>query len=452
MGKWLYLTIISIASFLTPFLGASMNVVIPVIGVEFRVNPVILSWFSISTLLSSALMFLPLGVYGDRMGRVKIFKYGLLIFSIATLLTGLAFNEIIFLVLRFIQGVGAAAISVTGTALISDIFPPDTRGFALGINISSIYVGLTLGPFIGGSITSLIGWRYVFLLIFLLSLTALYITYRYLDIREEETVGGFDYIGSAILGIAFTALILGLSLYPSNTSIISLLIFPSAALAFIIWEYRCNTPLLDFRYIFNNRLLILSVLTALMAYTATFASSFLLSILLQYILGIEAFLTGLILMTRPTLMALLSALTGKLSDIIQPKYIVSIGLSLDFIAYILLSMLRINTGIPYIILALGLLGIGSALFSSPNTNAILSSVDKRFYGMASGLTGTARVYGQSFSMSIVSLLFSIYLGSVEVQKIPPIQLLTIIDKIFIIFGLIVSLAIIPSILRGDLKR
>jgi len=429
-----------------------MNVVIPVIGMEFRVNPVILSWFSISTLLSSALMFLPLGVYGDRMGRVKIFKYGLLIFSTSTILTGLAFNDIIFLILRFLQGIGAAAISVAGVALISEIFPPDTRGFALGINISSVYVGLTLGPFVGGFITSLAGWRYVFLLIFLLSLTALYITYKYLYIREEIIPSEFDYIGSVILGITFTALIFGLSLYPSNTSIISLLITPLAALLFIFWEYRCKTPLLDFKYIFRNKLLILSVLTALMTYTATFGSSFLISIHLQYILGIEAFLTGLILMTRPTLMALLSALAGKLSDIAQPKYIVSIGLSLDCIAFILLSMLTTNTSISYIIVALSLLGIGSALFSSPNTNAIMGSVDKKSYGMASGLIGTARVYGQSFSMSIVSLLFSIYLGNIEVQKIPPIQLVTTIDRIFMIFGLIAFLAIIPSILRGNLKR
>ncbi len=429
-----------------------MNVVIPVIGIEFRVNPIILSWFSISTLLSSALMFLPLGVYGDRVGRIKIFKYGLTVFSISTILTSLAPNEIIFLILRFLQGVGVAAISVAGVALISEIFPPDIRGLALGINATSTYIGLTLGPFAGGAITSLLGWRYVFLVIFILSLTALYIAYRYLDIEEDVSPGEFDYIGSIILSLAFTTLILGLSLYPSEVSTISLVIFPFATLLFIIWEYRTNSPLLDFRYILGNRLLILSILTALMTYTATFGSSFLVSIYLQYILSIEAFLTGLILLTRPALMALLSTLAGKLSDIIQPKYIVSIGLSLDCIGFILLSMLSLGTSILYVIVALSLLGIGSALFTSPNTNAIMSSVDKRFYGMASGLVGTARVYGQSFSMSIVSLLFSVYIGNVSVQKIPPIQLLTALDKIFIVFGVVTFLAIIPSMLRGDVKR
>jgi MFS family permease len=151
-------------------------------------------------------------------------------------------------------------------------------------------------------------------------------------------------------------------------------------------------------------------------------------------------------------MALLSSLTGKLSDIAQPKYIVSIGLLLDSMAFISLSMLTIDTSILYIIIALSLLGIGSALFSSPNTNAIMGSVDKKSYGMASGLIGTARVYGQSFSMSILSLLFSIYIGNIEVQKIEANLLITTINRVFMIFGIIALLAILPSILRGDLKR
>ena len=452
MNKWIFLLIISIASFITPFTDSSTRVIIPVIGIEFAVDPIILSWFSISTLLSSALLYLPIGVFGDKRGRLKIFKAGLIIFSVSTFLAALAPDEYIFLILRFIQGCGSAAIGTAGVAIISGVFSSNERGLALGINVSSVYLGLTLGPALGGLTTSLVGWRPLYIAISLMSLLALYISVRYLDMEEHLSTGGFDYLGSILLGISFTSLILGLSLYPAASSKLSLLVFPVATILFIIWEYRCSEPLINISSVIRNRLLTFSVVTSILTYTASYGSSFLLSVYLQYILGVDPFFTGLVLISRPVLMAILSTFTGRLSDIIQPKYVVTLGLVFDVASYIMLSFLGLDTSPLYIVGALALLGIGSALFSSPNTNAIMGSVEKRFYGLASGFAGTARVYGQTLSMSIISLVFSIYIGGIEVSTIDPLLLVSTIDLIFIIFAIIVFIGIFPSILRGDLSR
>ena len=452
MDKWILLSIISIASFITPFTGSSVNVVIPQIGLEFEADPIILSWFSTSALLASALLFLPVGVYGDIFGRLKIFRYGLAIFAFSTLLAGLALDKFSFLIARFLQGCGSAAISTAGVALISEAFKRDERGFALGLNISAVYVGLTLGPFLGGLVSTFLGWRYIFILIFSFSVVALYASARYLHIRETLKSNGFDYLGSLILGVCFSALVIGFSIYPNSLSLLLFTLFIVSAILFVYWENRFSSPLINIGYFIRNRLLSFSILTSLFIYIATYGTSFLISIYLQYGMGIDPFTTGLILLSRPLVMALLSTFAGRLSDVIQPKYVVTIGLLFDLTAFILLSNLRIGMAITYILSALILLGIGSALFSTPNTNAVMGSVDKSLLGMASGLVGTARVYGQTLSMGIVSLIFSIYISGVKVINVSPEILLMSIDYIFLIYGLMVFIALFPSIFRGDIER
>jgi len=448
MGRWSLLLIVSLASFLTPFIGSSVNVVIPVIGVEFRVDPVLLSWFSTSTLLASALFFLPVGVYGDRRGRIRLFRGGLIIFTFSTLATTLAPNEWFLLVLRFIQGVGSAAISTAGVAIISEVFDEGERGLALGVNISSVYVGLTLGPFVGGLVSSLVGWRSLFLLISLVASVALFAAYRSLDVAEELELGEFDYVGSVALAFTFAFLVLALSIYPNPLAFPLLLLFVLAGSLFLFWEVRAPYPLIDLGYLLGNRLLLFSVVTSLLAYTASYASSFLINIYLQYVLGLTPFMAGLILTSRSVVMALLSALTGRLSDVVQPRIIVSLGLGMYMLAYLLLAGLGLSTPISLIVVALVMLGLGSALFSSPNTNAIMSSVGRELLGLASGLVGAARVYGQTFSMTIVSLVFSMYVGGVEVSAVDPADLVAALSRIFVIFGVIAFIALFPSLGRG----
>ncbi len=452
MGRWSLLLIVSLASFLTPFVGSSVNVVIPVIGVEFRVDPVLLSWFSTSTLLASALFFLPVGVYGDRRGRLWIFRGGLIIFTVSVFAAALAPSEWFFLVLRFLQGVGSAAISTAGVAIISEVFANGERGFALGVNISSVYLGLTLGPFVGGLVSSLVGWRYLFLLISLVASVAVVVSYRELGLVEELEPGRFDYVGSVVLAFTFAFLVLGLSIYPSPWAFPLLLLFLLAGSLFIFWEGRAPNPLIDLGYLLGNRLLLFSVVTSLLAYTASYASSFLINIYLQYVLGLTPFVAGLILTSRSVVMALLSAFMGKLSDVVQPRIIVSLGLAMYILAYLLLAGLDLSTPISLIVVALVMLGLGSALFSSPNTNAIMSSVGRERLGLASGLVGAARVYGQTFSMSIVSLVFSLYVGGVEVSAVDPADLVVAISRIFIVFAAVASVAILSSMGRGRVNR
>lgn len=220
---------------------------------------------------------------------------------------------------------------------------------------------------------------------------------------------------------------------------------------FNIWEARIESPILNIKLFKNNIAFSLSNLAALINYSVTFGTGFLLSLYLQYLQGFSPSKAGLILISQPLIMTILSPITGRLSDRIEPRIVASIGMTLTTVGLILLVFLSQDTGVDFIIISLVILGLGFALFSSPNSNAVMSSVERRFYGVASGTLGTMRHLGQMFSMGMVMLLFSLYMGKVQITaEYHPLFLKTL-NIAFIIFSTISFLGIFASLLRGKIR-
>jgi len=184
--------------------------------------------------------------------------------------------------------------------------------------------------------------------------------------------------------------------------------------AFIAWETRAKSPVLNINLFRHNAAFSFSNLAALINYMATNAVTFLLSLYLQYIKGFNPEVAGLILISQPWSWLPSRPLAGRLSDKIEPRRIASLGMGFTTVGLGLLIFLNQNTGLSYILVSLAILGLGFALFSSPNSNAVMSSVEKKFYGVASGTLGTMRLTGQMFSLGIAMLLFALYIGPVEI--------------------------------------
>lgn len=446
------LIVASVASFITPFIGSSINIALPEIGKEFSANAILLSWVATSFLLASAIFLVPFGRLADIYGRKKIFNLGILIYTVSAFLCAFAPDITTLIIVRIFQGVGGAMIFGTGMAIITSVFPRESRGKALGIAVSAVYAGLTLGPFIGGYLTKNFGWESNFTFTIPFGLLALILSIIYLKGDWAEAKGEkFDWKGSIIYGISITSLMYGFSKLPELLGAVLTAFGILGLWLFISFERKIKFPVLNIRLFISNRIFAFSNYAALINYSATFAIGFLLSLYLQYIKGFNPQQAGQILVIQPLLMAIFSPITGKLSDRIDPGKVASVGMALLSLGLFIIAFIDKNTSVNFIIPILVLFGIGYALFSSPNTNAIMSSVEKKYYGIASGTVGTMRLIGQMSSMGIAMMIFSIFIGKAEINPSNYNEFITSIRIAFFIFATLCFIGIFFSLARGKSK-
>ena len=446
-NRYIALIVATLASFFTPFMASAINIAIPSIGSEFAADVILLSWIPTVYLLAAAVFAVPFGRIADIYGMKKIFTYGIIIFTSASLLCAIAPSIYLLILFRVVQGIGSAMIFVTGLAIITSVYPPKERGKAIGINIASVYIGLSMGPVLGGILTQYFGWRSIFIVVIPLGLLVLALTMFKLKGEWAECGGeNFDISGSIIYSIALVMLIYGFSILPGELGIILVILGVIGILTFSLFELRIKNPVFEIR-LFKNITFGFSSLAALINYSATFAVVFLLSLYLQYIKGLSPQSAGLILVAQPVVMAVTSPIAGRLSDKFSPGLIASIGMAVTTISLFFLIFLNNSTSFDYIIIVLIVLGLGLGLFSSPNTNAIMGSVEKKFYGIASATVGTMRLIGQMLSMGIALLIFSVYIGNVQIVPSNYPALLTSIQTVFLLCTILCFIGIFASLAR-----
>jgi len=443
------LLVATFAAFLTPFLGSAVNLALPAIGKDLNANAIELSWVISSFILSSAIFLLPFGRLGDIIGRIKVFSWGILLFTFSTFLIIFSWDITSLIVFRILQGFAGAMIFGTSLAIITSVFPPGERGRAMGINITAVYFGLSAGPVIGGFLTHAFGWRSIFAFLVPFGLISIYLVFKKIDAEWSEAKGEkFDWWGSLIYGIALFAFIYGFSKLPSPFGWICLSAGIFMAVVFLVFEKRIGYPVFDIRLFIGNRIFAFSGLAALIHYAATSATGFFISLYLQYLKGLDARSAGLIMISQPVIMALLSPLAGKLSDRKNPGVIASIGMGITGSGLILLCFIKASTPIYLIVLLLIIMGIGFGLFSSPNSNAIMSSVEKRNLGIASGVVGTMRMIGQMTSMGIAMMLVALYIGKQAINPSTYPGLMSAMKTGFIIFSILSIFGIFASLARN----
>ena len=434
--------------FLNPFMGSAVNIALKQIGTDFSMSAVGLSWVTMSYLLSGAVFLVPFGKIGDMIGRRKIFLFGTLLFAITTLLCGFSTDASSLIVFRLLQGISSAMMISTNMALIISAFPPEERGKVIGLNVTSVYVGSSVAPVIGGLLTDALGWRSIFYINGIAALCiALLIIWKIPKELPNPIKERFDFKGSLIYMLSISALMYGFSKLPSPHAIGLTIAGVLGLLLFMRTQLKTETPVLNVRLFSQNRVFALSNLSALINYAATFAISFMLSLYLQYAKGMEAREAGMILIAQPTLMAIVASFSGRLSDKMNPRILAALGMGISTIGLLILSFISQETSIGYIIFGLIVLGFGFGLFSSPNTNVVMSSVDKKIYGTASAILATMRSTGMMFSMAIAALSMHLFLGNakINIQNVP--DFISSTKVVFVIFTLLCFGGVFLSLIK-----
>ncbi len=433
---------ICLISFAGSFLATALNIAIPAMSDEFLLLPDTMSWAVTAFLIPTAACLLPLGKVSDIHGRRRTYAWSLLAFAATTLASAVpSLSFAVFLILRVLQGIALAGIYVSYMPLLLATTDDSHQGRILGVCVSLTYLGLSLGPVLGGVLTELWGWRSIFMATALMTVLAYVYIY---PIRQEWYAHGAPFVNivSSLLSIAGIVLFLwGLSSY--TQTMLPLWLGLAFLALFIIHESRSYHPLLPL-YIFRNITFSMSNLAALIQYSATYAISFLLSLYLQVIAGLSPAVSGLILLVQPILMALLSPKAGEWSDRCGAQSIASAGLALTTAGLACFAVWP-EASPAAIVAFLILTGIGSALFGAPNNSAIMSAVKPSYHGLASSMLALARNMGQAASMSLVTLLLT-WQTAVSPTYIEAVR--NGLHIAYILFTALCFLAIFASLARG----
>ncbi|MCA1915230.1 MFS transporter [Methanospirillum hungatei] len=451
--KSVLLFISSLASFLVPYTVSSLNVALPAIGSSFGLDAVTLGWVTTAYLLIAAVFMLPFGKLADMYGRKRVFIIGTILFAIGSLLAAVSWSGSVIIIARMIQGLGGAMVFSTSMAIVTVVFPPGERGRAIGIITATVYAGLSLGPVLGGFLTQIYGWPSIFLVNIPLALIVVVLTILFLhDEWKDPDKAGFDSGGAVLYGCMLMGIMYGLTVLPSPAGILWIGAGLAGGYLFIRWERKQERPLIRLSTFRTNRTFLCSNVSAMINYAVVFAVGFLVSLSLQYTRGFDPATTGMILLAQPLVQTVVSPLAGKASDSVEPAIIATLGMAATTIGLGVLLIVLPSGSVLWILAGLVILGLGYGLFSSPNTNAIMSSVEVTDLGMASGMVSTMRTVGQLISLAIAMMVFSVVIGTVKITPDVYQQLELSTSIIFLIFIGLGILGMFTSYVRGTVMN
>ncbi|GAC1405162.1 MAG: MFS transporter [Ktedonobacteraceae bacterium] len=416
-SKWAVFLIVAIGVFMATLDSSIVNISLPSIASDFGVplNGAI-EWVIISYLVVTAAILLTAGRLADMIGRKAIWAIGLFIFTGGSALCGAAASLGFLVAARALQGLGGALLFASSPAMITNAFPQQERGRALGLNAVIVALGISVGPTLGGFITAYFSWRWIFYVNVPIGIIGILLTLRILTEKFHRNAGKFDPVGAILLGVGLASLTAALSFgqelaWTSPIFIVGFII-GVVALGFIPFvEHRVANPIIDTKLL-RNRVFLSANLSLVLSFLALFAVSFLMPFYLEQLRGFHTQVVGLLLTPLPIMIAIVAPISGSLADRFgSTRWLASGGLAIACVGLILLSQLNAQSSIFDIIWRLVVTGMGQALFQSPNNSALLGSAPPQQRGSASGFLATGRVMGQSLSVALAGAIFASLGGS-----------------------------------------
>lgn len=413
------LATVCLAQFLVPFMFTAVGVALPAMGRDLGATALQLGLVEQLYALSLAATMLTFGRLGDLVGRKRVFLAGLALFTLLTAALALARSVELLIVQRFAQGLAAAMLLSGSMALVASAFPPQVRGRMLGVVSGFTYAGLTLGPMLGGFVTTHLGWRFVFWMAVPLGAAACAL--GVLRMQGEWRVDRgerMDWRGSALYAASISLVMLGASHLGDRPGLGGGMMAAGllGLAGFARLEYRTTHPLLDVALFAGSRFFSLSCVAAMGIYAATLGVMFFMSLYLQVARGLTASSAGLVLLIQPVIQTVVSPLAGRLADRIPPERLANLGMGVSTAGLVLAAFfLGPDTPLWLVVAVLACIGLGVGIFITPNTVVILGGVEPRQYGMASGIVGTMRTLGLAVSMTTVTLVFSLLMGGQAVS-------------------------------------
>lgn len=443
------LLVTCMAAGMVPFMGASINLALTEIAHDYNMSGISQSWILTAFLVSSAIFQVPFGRMADLVGRKRIFTYGLLVTTIASAACILPYGGTFLIVCRALQGIGSAMTFSTGMAILTAVFEPHERGRAMGVNVAVVYLSLALGPSLGGFMMAQWGWRSIFIVTASVALLAtigsrVILKEQWAEARGEK----FDIPGSIAFSLAMLMFIYGFTILPTVIGFALITVGAALFVWFVGYEKRIEHPVLNVKLFFENRLFTLSSVASLINYATTFPIGFFLSLYLQQVKGLGIQHAGMLLVVQPVVQAVLSPLAGRLSDRVPSHYLASGGMGVLAACLLCIGLfVTPDSSITFIVIIMAMMGVGFAAFSSPNTNAIMSSVERRDYSTASATTGTMRLTGQAFSMGLTTMIISLFMGSARLTPELTDEFMASMHVVFIIFTILSVFGIYASMAR-----
>ncbi|MDR2855352.1 MAG: MFS transporter [Methanomicrobiales archaeon] len=401
----------SFASFLAPFFGAALNIAIPTISQSFAVSPNMLAMLTTTYLLSSVIFLVPAARLADIFGLLRVFTIGLIIGVIGTLLAPFSPSIGLLLICQVIIGIGFSCVISNAIALLSMTFPPEQRGFAIGVAVACVYLGLTAGPLLGGILTSMFGWSSVYSFVCIICVCTILIAR--ISVRREIilTPGEpFDWKGAILYCLVIFSLLYGLIHLSNNIGAFLVIGGCALLLLFIKIELKAEYPAFAIRLFKRNRAFTLGNIVTVINYGATYAVSFFMSLYLQVIGVLTPAEAGIVMVSLPIVQMIFSPVAGRLSDTISARVLMTAGMSVTTLGMFLLVQIGEQYNQVWVIATLALLGLGVAFFAAPNVNLVLSSVPRKDNGSANSIHATMRQIGMVVSMALATSFITLSFG------------------------------------------
>lgn len=407
--------IAALTSFFGVFLSNGIIIGVPAIAQDFAMNNVIQNWIPTIFFLVMAVFTVPAGQISGKFGVKKSLLAGVVIFLIGSVGAALSFSTESFMLFRIVQGASVALVNVSGMAMVVSAVKPQNRGKALGFTVTGIYLATSLSPVICGSLVYNLGWRSIFYVV--IPFLVLCIVLMLIKVPQEWKTyehDKIDKVGSILYAIGILLFIYGFTNLVNQMGLIFTVAGVVLLVIFAMWELRQTSPVFNMN-LFKNMKFTSSNIAALCSYLAIMVVTTILNYHFQYVRGWNAQMAGLILIVTPIIMAIIAPNSGKLSDRIHPQKLAAIGMAIATVALLILTFLNANTPVYLVVIAMILQGVGMGLFSSPNMNAIMSSVPPKDAPTASASQATMRTIGQTMSLGLLTLVFAWVMGSLPLS-------------------------------------
>ncbi|WP_133966653.1 MFS transporter [Eubacterium limosum] len=408
-GKWSILFTVLIMTFMVTLDGSIVNVALPVMSGELNASMGDIEWVASIYLVVTCATILIFGRLGDMIGKVRIFQIGVILFTIGSLLCSISGTLPLLIGARVVQGLGSAAALANNQGIITESFPPDERGKALGFVSTFVALGSMTGPTLGGMILTVLPWTYIFLINIPVGVLSFLIGLRTLPNKKPAKPGRLDAKGSVLLLLSILLLFGSFTLLQNGVSlpiIIGIIAGAVFLVLFIMVEKRMDDPLVPIG-IFKNKMFSLNLFTMLTAFIAIGANNIIMPFYLQDARQFSPGMAGLLMTVIPLITAVMGPISGTMSDHIGSELPTMIGLIFTTVGLALMTMLGIDTTIAVIILFLAVIAVGSALFQSPNNSLVMGSVSRDELGLVGSLAGLVRNMGMSVGITAgTSLLYS----------------------------------------------
>jgi EmrB/QacA subfamily drug resistance transporter len=409
--KWYVLVAIAMAIFLGTIDGSIVNVALPTLAEEFDTTFGVAQWVVLAYLLTQATLTLGFGRLGDMIGKKPIFTSGFAVFTFGSVLAGLSPTIGFLIAARVVQALGAAMIFALGFAITTEAFPPSERGKALGINGTTVSLGIMAGPILGGVILEATDWRWIFFVNLPIGIIGTITAIRFVPNTKPEGKQRFDFAGATAFFIALLSLLLALTMgqnvgFTDPVILTAFVLSATAFVAFFLIERRVAQPMLNLD-LFRSRDLSVNLITGFVSFFALSGLLLVVPFYLTDVLSLSPREIGLVLGAVPITMGIVAPMSGTLSDRVGSRPVTVAGLVLMTIAYAIAALLIEDTTTSLVVVVVGLIiGLGMGIFQSPNNSAILGSVPLDQLGVTSGMLTINRTTASVTGIAVLGTLWA----------------------------------------------